>query len=486
MPAPSPHPVSVEGRLEPELSRWLWLVKWLLAIPHYIVLFFLGIAFVLLTIVAFFAILFTGRYPRGIFDFNVGVLRWTWRVSFYSYGALGTDRYPPFTLDEAPDYPATLEVVYPVRLSRGLVLVKWWLLAIPHYILLGIFLGGAGSAAGRADDWGGWHWWYGGGLIWALVVFAGIALLFLARYPRGLFDFVLGLDRWVARVVAYAGLMTDAYPPFRLDQGGDDPAGAAVVAAEAPTAPEAIAAPGEPPPAAQTIAAQPAAAPRPRGGAGRVVLIVVGVIAALLSLALLAGGTALVVVDQTQRDEDGFLMSPSEDFSTATYAIVSESADVDFGGSESAARAILGDVRIRSESDRDVFVGIARDTDVEEYLNGVEHSVVTDIGKDPEYSDRPGGAPTSSPGDQDFWVASTSGSGEQTLEWQPEDGSWSAVVMNSDASRGVASELSIGAELDAALWVGIVLLVVGALLAALAALAITSGARRRATPSAVS
>jgi hypothetical protein len=479
------YPVRLEGRLDPQLSRWLWLVKWLLAIPHYIVLFFLWVAFVVLTIVAFFAILFTGRYPRGIFDFNLGVLRWTWRVSYYSYGALGTDRYPPFTLDEAPDYPATLDVAYPERLSRGLVLVKWWLLAIPQYILVGIFLGGAGSAAGGAQDWGGWHWWYGGGLIWLLVLFAGIALLFLARYPRGLFDFVVGLDRWVARVVAYAGLMTDAYPPFRLDQGGDDPAGAAAVGAEAPTAPEAIAAPGEPP-AAQAVVTQPAAAPRPRGGAGRVVLITVGVITALLSLALLAGGTALVVVDQTQRDEDGFLMSPSEDFSTATYAIVSDSADVDFGGSESAARAILGDVRIRSESDRDVFVGIARDTDVDEYLNGVERSVVTNIGKNPEYSHRPGDAPTSPPADQGFWVASTSGSGEQTLEWKPEEGSWSAVVMNSDGSRGVASELSIGAELDAALWVGIVLLVVGALLAALAALAITAGARRRrAAPSPV-
>jgi hypothetical protein len=268
--------------------------------------------------------------------------------------------------------------------------------------------------------------------------------------------------------------MTDAYPPFRLDQGEDDPAGAAA------TAP--VAAPEQPPPATQTTAAQPA----PRGGAGRVVLIVVGVITALLSLALLAGGTALVVIDQTQRDRDGFLMSPSEDFSTAAYAIVSESADVDFGGSDRAARAILGDVRIRSESDRDVFVGIARDTDVEEYLNGVERSVVTDIGKDPEYSHRSGGAPSSPPGDQRFWVASTSGSGEHTLEWEPKDGSWSVVVMNSDASRGVASELSIGAELDAALWVGIVLLVVGAVLAALAALAITAGVRRgRAPPSAV-
>ena len=123
---------------------------------------------------------------------------------------------------------------------------------------------------------------------------------------------------------------------------------------------------------------------------------------------------------------------------------------------------------------------------MEEYLNGVERSVVRDIGRHPDYAHRSGGAPTSSPGDQRFWVASTSGSGEQQLEWEPEDGSWSVVVMNSDGSRGVASELSIGAELDAALWVGIVLLVVGALLAALAALAITAGVRRgRAPPSAV-
>jgi len=472
------YPVRLEGRLDPQLSRWLWLVKWLLAIPHFIVLFFLWVAFVVLTIVAFFAILFTGRYPRGIFEFNVGVLRWTWRVSYYSYGALGTDRYPPFTLDAVPDYPATLDIAYPERLSRGLVLVKWWLLAIPQYILLGIFLGGAGSAAGRAEDWDGSQWWYGGGLIWALVLFAAIALLFMARYPRGLFDVVLGLDRWVARVIAYASLMTDAYPPFRLDQGGDDPAAAAVP--EAPTGPEAIAAPGEPAPAAPDGIAPPPAASPARGGAGRVVLIVVGVIAALISLGLLVGGTALVVVDQTQRDDDGYLMSPSEDFSTASYAIVSDSADVDFGGSERAARAILGKVRIRSESDRDVFVGIARDTDVDGYLNGVERSIVTDIGKSPEYSNRAGDAPASPPGDQDFWVASTSGSGEQTLEWEPKEGSWRAVVMNTDGSRGVASELSIGAELDAALWTGIVLVVVGALLGVLAALAITAGVRRRA------
>jgi hypothetical protein len=216
------YPVSLTGELDAKLSRWLWLVKWILAIPHYIVLAFLWLAVLALTVIAFFAILFTGRYPRGIFDFNVGVFRWTWRVAFYSYGALGTDRYPPFTLDDVADYPARLEVSYPESLSRGLVLVKWWLLALPQDLIVAVFAGGAWAGFNAASNHGGWS--SGGGLIGLLVLIAGVVLLFTGRYPRSIFDFVTGMNRWVFRVAAYATLMTDAYPPFRLDMGGHGPA----------------------------------------------------------------------------------------------------------------------------------------------------------------------------------------------------------------------------------------------------------------------
>jgi hypothetical protein len=216
----SHYPLRLTGELSPQLSRGLWLVKWLLAIPHFIVLVFLWIAFVVLSLVAFFAILFTGRYPRRLFDFNVGVLRWTWRVGFYGYSALGTDKYPPFTLKDVPDYPARLEVEYPDSLSRGLVLVKWWLLALPHYVVVGVFAGG--GLAAWAGGGGGWVS-SSGGLVGLLVCFAGVILLFTGRYPQSIYDFVLGMNRWVFRVAAYAALMTDVYPPFRLEMGGDEP-----------------------------------------------------------------------------------------------------------------------------------------------------------------------------------------------------------------------------------------------------------------------
>jgi len=248
MAAVQAYPVRVDASLDAPLSRWLWLVKGVLVIPHYIVLAFLWVAFVVLSAAAMAAIVVTGRYPRSIFEFNVGVLRWTWRVQYYAIGAFGTDRYPPFTLADDPSYPAHLEVEYPQRLSRGLALVKWWLLAIPQYIIIGLFTSGMpwwgwrvghyhsywfsfawnDWSAGYAD-WGhlGGHLamfgWGGLGLIGIVALIAAVVLLVTGRYPERIFDFVLGMNRWVLRVAGYAGLMTDEYPPFRLDMGGHDP-----------------------------------------------------------------------------------------------------------------------------------------------------------------------------------------------------------------------------------------------------------------------
>ena len=225
----STYPVDIRGDLSAPPERGWWLIKWLLGIPHYIILCFLAIAFVIVCIIAFFAILFTGRYPKGLFDFNTGVLRWAWRVAFYSYGALATDKYPPFSMDPDPNYPADIQIPYPEKLSQGLVLVKWWLLAIPHYIIVGAFTGGWtwGFNWGATETWK-WHigdkmvevnrWQTSGGtnLIAMLAIFAAVYLLFAGRYPKDIFKILMGFNRWAIRVAAYASLMTDEYPPFRL------------------------------------------------------------------------------------------------------------------------------------------------------------------------------------------------------------------------------------------------------------------------------
>jgi hypothetical protein len=199
------YPVNIRGDLSSPPSRGWWLLKWLLGIPHYFILFFLCIAFAFAWVISLFAILFTGKYPRGLFDFNVGVLRWWWRVYFYSYGALATDKYPPFSLEPDPDYPADLEVEYPEKLSQGLVLVKWWLLAIPHYIIVAFFNGASGDGERGFP-----------GLIPVLSFFAAVYLLFTGKYPEGIFRLVIGMNRWSFRVWGYTALMTDRYPPFRL------------------------------------------------------------------------------------------------------------------------------------------------------------------------------------------------------------------------------------------------------------------------------
>ena len=151
----------------------------------------------------------TGRYPRALFDFNVGVLRWTWRVGFYGCSALATDRYPPFTLAPA-DYPAELEIAYPERLSRWKARAQAVAARDP-----------ALRRARRADRRRGTStaWAVGTRACSAvLVVIAAVLLLVRGRYPRDVFALVVGINRWALRVVAYAGLMRDEYPPFRLDR----------------------------------------------------------------------------------------------------------------------------------------------------------------------------------------------------------------------------------------------------------------------------
>ena len=214
-----PSPIRLEGELTPPLSRWLWLVKWFLLIPHIFCLLFLWLGFVLATIVVFFVMLFTGSYPPVLFEYNLGVLRWTWRVSFYSYSALGTDRYPPFTLQPVPDYPARLEIDYPDWQRRGFPLIGWWIIGIPQYAIAGILAGGGFA----------WGWHYPtGGVVGILVFVVAMLLLFKDRYPESIFDVLMGFNRWAFRAGAFAAFLTPQYPPFRLDTGPREPTGGAV------------------------------------------------------------------------------------------------------------------------------------------------------------------------------------------------------------------------------------------------------------------
>lgn len=435
----APYPARLEGHLE-QPSRWLWLVKWLLVLPHAFVLVLLWIAFGLLSLFAFVVLLFGGSYPRGIFEFNEGVLRWTWRVAFYAFAANGTDRYPPFTLEDVPDYPARLEVEYPERQRHGLPLIGWWLLGIPQYAVAGILAGGAGGAGWNATHhWAAWTGW--GGLIDLLVCVAVILLLVRGDYPRSIFDLVLGLNRWVLRVGAYAALMTPEYPPFRIDGGELEPGGVAI----------------GPSPGAH--AESPSAVRKARWGAGRVMAVIVGSVLALAGLAALAAGTAAVSFDRTQRDAHGYLMTRVTDYSTQTHALVSDSYRTGAAGDLYVARDFLGTVRITTHSTRAVFVGVGPAAATDAYLAGVSHEVATSFDASrSSFRHVPGGPPAAPPTAETFWAAHSLGSGTRTLSWAPAGGSWRIVVMNADGSPGVHASLAIGARFPHLLLIGIVVL----------------------------
>jgi hypothetical protein len=187
---PSPlYPAKLELAYPPELNRWLPLVKWLLLIPHYIALAFVGIGAFFVSIFAFFAVLITGRWPRGAFEYMVGTFRWGYRVSAYFH--LMTDAYPPFSLNDDPSYPVRLTVPYPEHVDRWRPLVQW-LLAIPYLWIAGILYALTGL----------------------LTFIAFFTILFTKSIPRGLFELMVPGLRWNFRGNAYAYFLTTRYPPF--------------------------------------------------------------------------------------------------------------------------------------------------------------------------------------------------------------------------------------------------------------------------------
>ena len=450
----STYPVRVDASLDPQISRWLWLVKWVLAVPHFVVLVFLWMAFVVVSVAAFFAIAFTGRYPPSLFQFNVGVLRWSWRVHYYTFGALATDRYPPFTLADVPDYPAHLDITYPQRLSRGLVWVKWWLLAIPQYIIVGIFVGGGTWVAWQHNANFGWA---PGGLLSILVLVAAVVLLFTGRYPQQIFDFVLGIDRWVLRVAAYAALMTDEYPPFRLDMGAHEPGDTLTV--PAPEAPPPWGQPGPAP--------SPPASARRGWTAARITALVSGCVLALVSLGLLAGGGAATWADNTQRDSAGYLTSGTHSFATASYALTSGKIDLGSSADPFAPSDILGTVRLRVtplDPRSSVFVGVGPTSAVNGYLAGVSHEQLKSWADATTTHQAQGGAPPVVPASMHFWAVQSSGAGTQTLTWEPAHGAWTVVVMNTSATPGLSVTADVGATVPDLGWIAAALLAAGALL----------------------
>jgi hypothetical protein len=189
-------PLQLELDAPVTVARWRPIVQWFLAIPHFVVLYVLAIVQRVVFIISFFAILFTGKMPEGLFGFNAMVLRYQWRVS--SYAMFMREDYPEFAFPtEGPDpatEPARLSVEPAAKLSRGLIFVKW-LLAIPHYIALFVLYIA----------------------VYVVVIIAFFAVIFTGSWPAGMRNFVIGVMRWSSRVSAYILLMTDQYPPFSLD-----------------------------------------------------------------------------------------------------------------------------------------------------------------------------------------------------------------------------------------------------------------------------
>jgi len=216
---------------------------------------------------------------------------------------------------------------------------------------------------------------------------------------------------------------------------------------------------------------------------GRVAALVSGILIALLGLALVLGGIGLLIVHGTTRDDDGYYTTGTERLSTGSHALAVEDVDLGSDPVGSLPEDVLGRVRIRAErpAGQPVFVGIARDEDLDAYLKGVRTAEVTDLDP-PEYDVRPGGAPRRPPGAETFWVASAEGRGRQAADWDVEGGHWSVVAMNADGSSGVVVDADVGAKVGWLVAAGIGGLAGGLLLSAAGAALILLAARRSRRP----
>jgi hypothetical protein len=227
-----------------------------------------------------------------------------------------------------------------------------------------------------------------------------------------------------------------------------------------------------------------AAAHRSRWTGGRLAALVIGALLVLLSVALLgAGGTALWA-DRTQRD-GGYVTTDVHEFSTSGSALATVSTELGSAGvGWLYSPGLLDEVRIRvtpASPGPPLFVGIGPSTEVDRYLAGVNHTVITEFWEE-KVETVAGGQPRSAPATQDFWVASSTGPGPRTLEWDPTDGSWTVVVMNAEGRPGISVGADLGARLPAVLWIAIGFLAAGAVFLAGGALLIAGAFPRARTP----
>ncbi|MEU4835597.1 DUF4389 domain-containing protein [Streptosporangium sp. NPDC023615] len=399
-------------------------MKWLLLIPHYLVLLVLWVAFAALTLIAYVAVLVTGRYPPAIFAFNVGVLRWSWRVGFYGYQVLGTDRYPPFTLAEVPDYPAGLLIDGPPRPPRRQPLVAW-LFAIPHILILSVLTATGGwqlfgdDADANVASFS---------LVGIVVLIVALSLAARGRAPRGLHDLLVGVARWSLRVVAYVALLSAQYPPLRLDQGDTEPpldqAGSSGSAHTHPAA------------------RQPA--PTPAAGAGvtgRVIALTAGV---FLLPAAIGIGSAGVLALAADRDAAGYVTSQGLRIDSPTGAVTAESLQIQTDDIWSQVLVDYGRVRITASNPAGapLFIGIAPQADVDRWLAGTAHDRLAggyafgDVGFDRTPGPIRG---VTAPQVQSFWLAATSKTGDVVLDWRVTDGSFAIVLANATGAPGISA-----------------------------------------------